>query len=349
MNFFGSMLGPPTIMPSPPPLDMPPTPPQPPAPAETSSPQSSISSTFSLPTGESSVGHKSALARPIAKKAPQDEELLKEVLKQQQQQTPVKHAQQQEEGHAPRDEDERRASYLGAHRFNTARGGSSSGQLTGSSARYASPKGKASSRFQAMTARDAERDAADRAKELKRRESARLTARKASASRTPLPSSRPPPAAWRKLPNGQSLADMHVAGRASASPQLDELWEKAEDSSYHLGLPPQPQEQLQEPVYGSERQPTAKERRFQADKMEQIAVRKRLIALREQEKERKAIFKYEARQKELQHYRKAAQRPKNELKASQDKAKEIRERLNEKMRQEMEQEREEAWKQRATA
>jgi len=307
MGLLDGLLGPPSVMP--------PTPP-PGAPARPRSPPSSDGSSNSeqqCPTGSGDTKQ-----RPLP------------------QQRAVKQAPQLEEGNIPKDEEERRATTragAGRGRYHTARGG-----VTGSSSvRYASAKGKASSRFQAMTARDAEQEAAERARELRRRDSARRTARRAASSRTPLPSSRPPQAAWRKLPSGLSAAE-----RSSGAPQLDDLWAQVEQQVTGLGGPPMPQEQ-DETVYGSQRPLTAKERQYQAEKMEEIAARKRLIQMREQEKERKAVAKYEMKRKELEGYRKAAIRPKSELKAEQERAKAIRERLN------AVREREQAWRERVTA
>jgi len=212
-------------------------------------------------------------------------------------------------------------------------------------ARYASGKGKASSRFQAMTARDAQREEMDRQHELTRRETARKTARRAALNRTPLPSSRPAAPAWRKYPGGRSAAisastfgdgDVDWHGKS----QLDELWENAWDPNWlERANIPQPHEQAQE-TYGSQRPLTAKERQYQAEKMDEIEARKRLQRQKDYAKERKAIAKYEARQKELEHYRKAQQKPKSDLKLSQEKARAIRERLNQV------QEREKAWRER---
>eukprot|EP00322_Chrysochromulina_rotalis_P030235 CAMPEP_0115883034 /NCGR_PEP_ID=MMETSP0287-20121206/29341_1 /TAXON_ID=412157 /ORGANISM="Chrysochromulina rotalis, Strain UIO044" /LENGTH=129 /DNA_ID=CAMNT_0003339189 /DNA_START=12 /DNA_END=401 /DNA_ORIENTATION=+ len=127
------------------------------------------------------------------------------------------------------------------------------------------------------------------------------------------------------------------------SEQIDQVWEEVEIQhlSHQLGLPPQPQHQEQ--IYGSQRPLTAKERRMQIEKMEEIAARRHLREHKEYEKERRAVAKYEMRQKELQHYRKAQQRPKDELKEKQAKARELQGRLS------AVRERELAWRERVTA
>lgn len=250
-----------------------------------------------------------------------------------------KHAQQQEEGSVAVDEEERRAKRRagGGGRYNTARG-PVTGKSYGTTARYASSKGKASARFQAMTARDAEREARDRAREMSRRESARKTARRAALNRTPLPTTQPVQPAWRKYPMGQSAA----AG--DPGQQLDDVWDQVEQeyAMTRFGLPPQPQEQTKQ-TFGSQRPLSSKERAYQIEKMEENAARRRLHQLKEQEKERLAIAKHEARQKELERYRKAQQRPKNELKENQARAKAVRDRLG------AVQERERAWRDRVAA
>ena len=251
----------------------------------------------------------------------------------------------QEETHVAKDEEERLATRKNtkgtARQYMTARNGS-----VGRSARYMSPKGKTSTRFASMTARDAEEEVAQRRKEMRHRASARNSARKAieSARQAPIPTTRPAPAQWRKFPSGHSAAKS-ANGSGQSSSQLDDAWEAAGEEL--AGHPPRAQEQrIHQPKFGSERPMTAKERAYQLEKQMEIRAKKKLADMREYEKERRAIHKYEMKQKELDYMRKNPHKkvnPHDELVQKQMKAKEIRERLQ------MVQERERAWRERIMA
>lgn len=192
-------------------------------------------------------------------------------------------------------------------------------------------KGKHSARFSAMTARDEAAEHGQRQAELSRRASARFSARRAALNRTPLATTKPKAAEWRKYPSGQTPGEQPV----------DQVWSEVAEA--YEGRPPQPQEQNQQ-VYGSQRPLSAKERQYQIEMAEERRARKRLQAIKEQAKEKKAIQKFTEKQRELAYMRGKAKmaKPSTEGYARKHKAKEIRDRLQ------AVQERERAWKERVT-
>ena len=204
-----------------------------------------------------------------------------------------------------------------------------------SSSRYLSSTSRGSTRVSerlaAQTAREEERERQEKAAVMSARLSARNSARAASARfrRSPLPTTSTPSPEWRKWPDappGQRDVNslwkqLNETRQASAAFSAIMREHREQAPGPNLGSPPQPQQQSEEPLYGSRRPLSAQERRFQLEKSMESKARRRLAELKAKERERLAIEELETKRRKHDRLRAKQQSArglnKTERKASQ--------------------------------
>ena len=162
---------------------------------------------------------------------------------------------------------------------------------------YMTPRTKVSTRLKAQTARDAERERHDRAAVASARQSARLSAKHmhATARERPLKTETPPPQHWRQWPSGTPEAR-----------DVNHLWAEAEANALGTAgsITPQGQSPASpQPLFGSQRPLSTKERGYQLEKAMEQRARRHMQELKAQAMEQEAVEELRSKHRRTERLR----------------------------------------------
>lgn len=202
-----------------------------------------------------------------------------------------------EEESVPGQEDEGRpttAGRGGGGRFATARAGAS-----GSTPGFMTSKGRLSTRYTMMSARDAALEEVEKEEEKTKRLAARKGARKTHrmAALHPLVTSRPKPQRWVKR------ADDWKREAEQACLEAHHVWGEVPKEAQKIaaaGLPPRPYAQVKSKVQGGAL--SEQERAYQLESLLANRERKRLAAVKARVKEARANEQYDENRRRLEWY-----------------------------------------------